>query len=84
MTQNKENKVEYWLQEDIISHSNNKPYGHKGDKVVIISDHENVLIVHAADGNSFLVPASCPRCNIVLEMNHVEAEAKGFKRKDIQ
>ena len=43
----------FYLREDLYSSSGKSKYGSKGDKIKVVSDHDNVIIAENEDGNRF-------------------------------
>lgn len=43
----------YYLKDDFYSSSGKTKYANKGDKIKVISDHDNVIIAENEEGNRF-------------------------------
>lgn len=43
----------YYLKDDFFSSSGKTKYASKGDKIKVISDHDNVIIAENEEGNRF-------------------------------
>jgi len=43
----------YYLKDDFYSSSGKTKYASKGDKIKVISDHDNVIIAEDEEGNRF-------------------------------
>lgn len=43
----------YYLKDDFYSSSGKTKYASKGDKIKVISDHDNVIIAENEEGNRF-------------------------------
>jgi len=74
----------YYLKDDFYSSSGKTKYASKGDKIKVISDHDNVIIAENEEGNRFgcnknLISQDIIEKEIILEKKNDSKNGKKNK-----